>query len=112
MSALVVGTSSALSLFFGESAALGMSLGGTIAGLDYLGILWLITGIIDPAATKGTRLVLGLAFGAKLLTVAFLLYGTVRIGASGLAMGFGIVLATFGFAFGMMRAQQQIDQGS
>lgn len=103
MSALVVLPASALAYLLGRSEALGLFLGGSIAALDFLGIVYLIGGLLAPDATSSAKLTLGMAFGAKLLLVALSLWWTVRIGASGIGIGLGIVLAIIGFTLGMLR---------
>ncbi len=103
MSALVVLPASAIAYFLGRSEALGVFLGGTIAASDFLGILYLVSGLLEPDATNTAKLTLGMAFGAKLLAVALALWWTVRIGASGLGIGLGIVFAIIGFTLGMLR---------
>lgn len=92
-------------LFFGESHGLGALLGGTVAGLDFLGLIILVVRLLDPLMPTRSKAKLLIIIVLKLAVVGLLLFVVVtRLPVEPLGVILGVAGALGGFTLGITQA--------
>lgn len=92
-------------LVFGESHGLGALLGGSVAGLDFIVLVLLVSRLLDPTVPGKGKGKLVLIIAAKLAVVGGLLYLVVtRMPVDPLGVVLGVGGAIGGFTLGVTRA--------
>lgn len=92
-------------LIFGEAHGLGALLGGGVAGLDFIGLVLLVSRLLDPTVPGKSKAKLVLIIGAKLAVVGGLLYLVVtRMPVEPLGVVLGVGGAIGGFTLGVTQA--------
>lgn len=104
--ALLIVMASIMALALGSPRdALATGIGGALASLDFMAIIWIVSGLLSPETTSKSKAGLGMVLLLKLLFVGSLLYSAiVRFEMTGIGIPFGIASAIAGFTWGMLRA--------
>lgn len=101
----VVLATGVLTAVAGTDAGLGSAVGGVLGGVNFLGLTFIISRILDDRVAGGTKGALGLALVAKMGVVGFALwFALMRLELSALGVVFGLGAAIFGLTLGLARA--------
>ncbi len=88
------------------SDALAAAIGSVIASLDFMAIVWIVTGLLAPSASTSSKVALGVLMLGKLGFVGALLWSAIgRHGLDGIGIPLGIAAGVGGFTWGVLRAQ-------
>lgn len=86
--------------------ALAAVIGSVVASLDFMAIVWIVTGLLSPTASTPSKVALAILMLGKLGFVGALLWSAIgRHGLDGIGIPLGIGAGLAGFTWGVLRAQ-------